>query len=290
MNDSCNTMKRLAILGGEAAITKTRLDLFKWPIVTEEDEQAVLAVLRSGDMSGTGITKKFEEEYAAWVGARHALGYCNGTSALLGAFWGCGIGAGDEVICPSITYWASCTAVLGLGATVNFADIDPDTLCIDPNDIEHRIGPRTKAIIAVHYTAHPCDMDRINAIASKYGVQVIEDASHAPGSLYCGRHCGTLGDVAGLSMMSGKSFAIGAASTPSGIYRGLGQSPGGNYSLLTVSIGQATGQNGPARRSVLTSIPATARLRSKAIFRLRWGGGFDRVVPHWAPVCMPNRH
>ncbi len=209
MND--RNSSRLAAFGGTPVVSNQNPSLFKWPIVTEEDEQAVLEVLRAGAMSNTDITKKFEAEYAAWVGVRHALGYCNGTASLLGAFWGCGIGAGDEVICPSVTYWASCTAVLGLGATVNFADIDPDTLCIDPGDIEHRIGPWTKAIVVVHYGGYPCDMDRITTIARRHGIKVIEDVSHAHGSLYRGRPCGTLGDVAGLSMMAGKGFAIGEA-------------------------------------------------------------------------------
>ncbi len=201
----------LAIFGGPKAVPATDPELFKWPIVTAEDEQAVLAVLRAGSMSGTDITKQFEQEYAAWTGSRHALGYCNGTASLLGAFWACGVGAGDEVICPSVTYWASCTAVLGLGATVNFADIDAETLCIDPADIEHRIGPRTRAIIVVHYAGHPCDMDPILAIARRHGIKVIEDVSHAHGALYKGRTCGTLGDVAAMSMMAGKGFAIGEA-------------------------------------------------------------------------------
>jgi perosamine synthetase len=201
----------LALLGGPKAVTADPGDLFKWPIVTAEDEQAILDVVRAGKMSGIDITRQFEQEYAAWVGVKYGLGYCNGTAALLGAFWACGIGAGDELICPSMTYWASCTAALGLGATVNFADIDPDTLCIDPSDIEHRIGPRTKAIVVVHYAGYPGDMDRILAIARKHKLRVIEDVSHAHGSLYKGRPCGAMGDVAAMSMMGGKSFAIGEA-------------------------------------------------------------------------------
>jgi dTDP-4-amino-4,6-dideoxygalactose transaminase len=201
----------LALRGGPKTLAKVDPSLFHWPIVTEEDEQAILDVVRAGKMSGIDITQQFEKEYAAWVGIKHGLGACNGTAALLGAFWACGIGAGDEVICPSMTYWASCTAVLGLGATVNFADIDPETLCIDPSDIEHRIGPRTKAIIVVHYAGYPCDMDRIVPIARKHKLKVIEDVSHAHGSLYRGKPCGTFGDVAAMSMMGGKSFAIGEA-------------------------------------------------------------------------------
>ena len=113
------TRETPAILGGPKAVEQHDPSLFHWPIVTAEDEQAVLDVLRAGTMSAINITQQFEKEYAAWNGTKHALGYCNGTAALLGAFWACGIGAGDEVICPSMTYWASCTAILGLGATVS---------------------------------------------------------------------------------------------------------------------------------------------------------------------------
>lgn len=94
------------------------------------------------------------------------------------------MGAGDEVICPSVTYWASAMPALSLGAAVHFADIHPDTLCLDPKDIEHRIGPRTRAIVVVHYCGYPCDMEAIMAIARRYGVKVIEDVSHAQGALY----------------------------------------------------------------------------------------------------------
>ncbi len=121
----------------------------------------------------------------------------------------CGVGAGDEIICPSVTYWASCAGALHLGATVNFADIERDTLCIDPDDIEHRIGPNTRAIVVVHYAAHPADMDRIIPIAERHGVKIIEDASHAHGTLYKGRMAGTCGDIAAMSLMSGKSLVAG---------------------------------------------------------------------------------
>ena len=201
----------LAMQGGMPAVTQEPGDLFTWPIVTEEDEQAVLDVLRVGGMSGNGITKEFEKEYAAWMEMQYALAYPNGTEALRAAMWACGVGAGDEVICPSMTYWASCTSALSLGAAVNFADIAPDTLCIDPKDIEHRIGPRTKAIIVVHYAGYPAPMDAIMAIARKHGVLVIEDVSHAHGGRYNGQMVGTFGDIAAMSMMAGKSFAIGEA-------------------------------------------------------------------------------
>ncbi len=199
----------LAIKGGPKAVKKENQKLFTWPIVTKEDEAAVLEVMRRGAMSNADITRQFEKEMADWLGLPYTLACCNGTAALLEAMWACGVGAGDEIICPSMTYWASCQPALTLGAAVNFADIDPNTLCIDPRDIEHRIGPRTKAIVVVHYCAHPCDMDAIMPIARKHNVKVIEDVSHAHGGLYKGRMLGTLGDIAAFSLMSGKSFPVG---------------------------------------------------------------------------------
>lgn len=203
------TQSQLAIHGGAKSVQTDAVDLFKWPIITTEDEAAVLEVLRRGAMSGTDVTLQFEEEFAAWQGAQYALACNNGTAALQSALYGCGISVGDEIICPSLTYWASALPVLALGASVVFADIDPVTLCIDPNDIEHRISENTRAIVVVHYVGHPADMDPIMEIARRRGLKVIEDVSHAQGGLYKGRKLGTIGDVAGMSLMSGKSFAIG---------------------------------------------------------------------------------
>ena len=202
-------MSELAIFGGEKAVKTVNPEMTKWPIITSEEEEAVLDVLRNVKMSGTDITKKFEEEFAQWIGVKYALGFNNGTASLLAAMYACGVRKGDEIICPSVTYWASCLQAMTLGATVVFANVKDETLCIDPEDIEAKITPRTKAIVCVHYLAHPCDMDPIMAIAKKHNLKVIEDLSHAQGGLYKGRRLGTIGDVAGISMMSGKSFAVG---------------------------------------------------------------------------------
>lgn len=201
--------EKLALKGGKKAVTTPPGDLFTWPIVTKEVEEAVLEVLRAGNMSGTDVTAKFEREFAQWLGVKYALAHNNGTAALHSAMFGLGIGKGDEIICPSITYWASCLPVFSLGGTVVFADIDPHTLCINPEDIEHRITERTKAIVVVHYCGYPCEMDVIMDIAHRHSIKVIEDASHAHGGLYKGRMVGTIGDVSAFSLMSGKSFAIG---------------------------------------------------------------------------------
>ncbi len=203
------TEEKLALFGGAKAIQTDPGDIFDWPIITEEDEAACLECLRAGGMSGTDITKQFEQEFAQWHGVEYALGHNTGTAALQAAMWACGVGAGDEIICPSITYWASALPAFSLRATVNFADIHPDTLTIDPDDIEHRINERTKAIMVVHYAGYPSDMDPIMEIAEKHGIKVIEDASHAHGGHYKGRLVGTIGHVTGMSCMSGKALPIG---------------------------------------------------------------------------------
>lgn len=199
----------LALFGGTKAVQCEPGDIFDWPIITREHEEAVLEVLRRGGMSGTEVTIEFEKEFAQWQGSRYALAFNNGTTSVQAAMFGCKVGIGDEIICPSVTYWASAAPVYSLGGTVVFANIDPYTLCIDPADIEHRISKRTKAIVVVHYLGHPADMDPIMEIAGRYGIKVIEDVSHAQGGLYKGRKLGTIGDVGAMSLMSGKSFAIG---------------------------------------------------------------------------------
>ncbi len=211
MAKETETRSTLALLGGEKSVKAERPDLFAWPIVTERHEQAVLDVLRARKMSGIEITKEFERKYAAMLGRKYGLAYNNGTAAILGAMYGLGIGLGDEVICPSITYWASVAQAYNLGATPVFADVDPETLCIDPQDIEHRITPRTKAIVVVHYAGMPAEMDAIMEIARRHNLKILEDASHAHGALYKGKEVGTFGEVAAFSLMTGKALAVGEA-------------------------------------------------------------------------------
>ncbi len=201
--------EKLAILGGEKSVLLKPEDLFTWPIITPEDEAATLEVLRRGAMSDTDVTQAFEKEFAEWQGTTYALGYCNGTASILGALFGCGIGQGDEVLCISVVYWAAVLPVRTLGATPVFVEIDPQTLCMDPTDIEHRITKRTKALIVVHNYAHHADLDPILDVARKHGLKLIEDVSHAQGGMYKGRKLGTFGDVAAMSLMAGKSLAIG---------------------------------------------------------------------------------
>src|SRR5947207_14744855 len=126
------TASPLALHGGPRAVRGEAGDLFRWPIITPEDEDAALEVLRAGKMSGTEITQQLEREFAEWHGAGFALGHNTGTAALHAAMFGCGVGQGDEIIAPSLTYWASALPALSLGASVVFADVHPETLGLDP--------------------------------------------------------------------------------------------------------------------------------------------------------------
>ena len=202
-------MSSLALLGGRPVLEKADESLFHWPIVNDAMVAAQTKVLMDGNMSGTDIARRFEERFAAWQGRRYALSHNNGTNALNAAMYAIGLGPGDEIACTSVTYWASCTGALALGASVVFCDIDPATLQMDPASFEARITPRTKAVMVVHYMAHPAPMDEIMSIARRHGIKVIEDVSHAQGGRYKGRMLGTFGDVAAMSLMSCKSFAIG---------------------------------------------------------------------------------
>jgi dTDP-4-amino-4,6-dideoxygalactose transaminase len=203
------TMSKLAFFGGPKAVTADEGDIFRWPIITAEDEEAVLDVLRRGAMSGWDLTLDFEEDLKSYFGLQYALCHNTGTAAIHAALWACGVGVGDEIISQSMTFWGTSLQVFSLGGTVVFSEIDPDTLTMDPDDIEHRITERTKAIVPVHYCAYPADMDPIMDIAERHGLKVIEDVSHAQGGLYKGRLLGTIGHIGAMSIMSGKSLACG---------------------------------------------------------------------------------
>lgn len=202
-------MEKLALLGGAPIFTENAPEeLFRWPIITKEDEEAALDVVRNNKFSGTEITTKFQEEFAAWQGVEYALAFTNGTMSLNAAMFAIGLGMGDEIICTTKTYWASIVPAMAFGATAVFCNID-EMMSMDVQDIERCITPRTKAIMVVHYLGYPCNMDAIMEIAKKHNLYVIEDVSHAQGGLYKGRKLGTFGDVSAMSMMSGKAFAAG---------------------------------------------------------------------------------
>lgn len=202
-------MKKTALLGAEPMIKEAAPgDLFKWPILTQEDIDAVMDVVINNRFSRTDITIKFQEEFAEWQGRKYALAFTNGTMSLSAAMFAIGLGMGDEIICPTKTYWGSVSQAINFGASAVFCNIN-DKLSLDPEDLERCITPKTKAIVVVHYFGYPCDMDTIMEIANRHGIYVIEDVSHAHGTMYKGRKVGTFGHIAAMSMMSWKVFAAG---------------------------------------------------------------------------------
>lgn len=150
--------------------------------------------------------KAFEQEFAQFCGAGHAIGVSDGTDGLQLALLGCGVGSGDEVITVSHTFIATAEAILLIGATPVFVDIDPDTYTMDVTQIESRITPKTRAILPVHLYGQCADMDAINAIAQRHGLVVIEDACQAHGAVYKGRKAGSLGDAAAFSFYFSKNL------------------------------------------------------------------------------------
>lgn len=175
----------------------------------EEDIEEVVKVLKSDYLTTGPKIREFEEKVEKYVGAKHAVAVCNGTAALHIAALAAGIGEGDEVITTPITFAASANCVLYCGGTPVFADIDPKTYNIDPAEIEKKITERTKAIIPVHYTGQPCDMQKIHEIAKKHSLLVLEDAAHALGAAYHGEKIGGLSDMTCFSFHPVKPITTG---------------------------------------------------------------------------------
>lgn len=177
--------------------------------IEEDDIQAVVDVLRSDYLTTGPKISEFEKMVADYVGAKYAVAISNGTSALHAACFAAGIQAGDEVITTPLTFAASTNCVLYCGGTPVFADVDPKTYNIDPEDIRRKITDKTKAIIAVHLAGQPCDMDEIHKIAKEHNLLVIEDGAHALGSVYKGKKVGTLSDMTTFSFHPVKPITTG---------------------------------------------------------------------------------
>lgn len=180
------------------------------PFIGAEEEQAVIGALRSGWITQGPRVAEFEEQFRSYLGAEHAVAVSSCTTGLHLAMLALGIGRGDEVICPSLSFIATANSVAYTGATPIFCDIDLETYNIDPEQIEQLITPRTRAILVVHQIGVPADMDRIVAIAKQYGILVIEDAACAIGSEYNGQIVGRpLGVMACFSFHPRKVLTTG---------------------------------------------------------------------------------
>ena len=207
MND-----ERLALLGGEPRITAKQ---GPYPRFSDSAIRRVENLLRVGTTTGFNKScpeiEEAEREIARWQGAEYCLGTSSGHGALQSALAGLEITSGDEVITTPYTWGASLSCILHNNAIPVFADVDSDSGLLDPDSIEERVTPRTKAILVVHLFGQPADMTRIGAIAERHGLSVIEDGSQAHGAIHAGRKVGVYGDAAGFSCMGGKLLASSEA-------------------------------------------------------------------------------
>ena len=200
-------MEKLAIDGGSPVRSKMLNYAHQW--IDESDIEAVIEVLR-GDWLTTGPkVEEFEHAIAEYTGAKEAVAVNTGTAALHAAAFAAGIGPGDEVIVPPLSFVASANCVLYLGGKPVFADIDPRTLNLDPAAAESKITSRTKAIVAVDLCGQPCEHDALRALADEHELIVIEDAAHSLGATYHGHNVGTLQDLTTLSFHPVKHITTG---------------------------------------------------------------------------------
>jgi dTDP-4-amino-4,6-dideoxygalactose transaminase len=201
-------MDKLAINGGKPVRTKP---FPEWPIYGEIEERLLLEVLHSGKWGGTGRIKlpQLERKFAALHGAKHAVSVVNGTMAITIALQAAGIQPGDEVIMPPYTFIATASAALMFGAIPVFADVEEETLLLDPEKVEAAITKKTKAIIAVHIAGAPANMTRLQDIAKKHGLILLEDAAQAVGARWEHQGVGTFGHAATFSFQASKNINAG---------------------------------------------------------------------------------
>ena len=203
-------MTTLAIAGGEPAIKGVEFP--QWPSVSLQEIQAVVDLLKKNTLSiydRSGIYEIFENNFAKYHGVKYALSHNSGTSALHAAFFATGIGPGDEVLAPTYTFLATVMPIFQTGASPVLCEMNPDTLCIDVNDIERKITKRSKAIVITHMWGHPCEMDTIVKLTQKYNLFLIEDCSHGHGATYNGKKVGTFGDIGCFSLEGHKAVHAG---------------------------------------------------------------------------------
>jgi len=208
--------EKLAIYGGPKAKTTSNMPMYPGGLeIGEEEKKQVLEVLDRkylfryyGPDQYPSKVREFELKFAEKVGAKYALAVNSCTSALITSMVSCGVGPGDEVIVTGYTFFASCASIVSAKAIPVICEID-ETLTMDPDDIEKKITPATKALVVVHMRGVPCDMDRIMAIAKKHDLKVIEDCAQAMGGTYKGKYLGTFGDCGCYSFQYHKIITAG---------------------------------------------------------------------------------
>jgi len=183
--------------------------VFGAPAIEEDEIAEVVTTLRSGWLGTGPRVQRFEEEFRTYKGAAHAAAVSSCTAALHLSMLASGLRPGDEVITTALTFPATVNAILHAGATPVLADVDPRTMNLDPNDVERRVGPRTRALVPVHFAGRACDMDALLDIARRHGLRVIEDCAHAIETEHRVGKAGTLGDVGCFSFYVTKSVVAG---------------------------------------------------------------------------------
>jgi len=199
--------EKLAIEGG--APTRSSFLPYARQTIEDDDVAAVVEALRSPWLTTGPRIDELERAFADYVGTKHAVAFSSGTAALHGAAFALRLGAGDEVVVPALTFAASAACAVYVGARPVLADVDPETLNLDPGELERRLTARTRAIVAVHYAGVPVDMEAVLAIADRVGAVVIEDAAHAIGARTPLGACGTLGGLAVFSLHPAKQLTSG---------------------------------------------------------------------------------
>lgn len=205
-------MPRLAINGGPAEAGSLKEKVPRWPKISDEDKRALIDVLESRRWcriyTGSKV-EMFEEAFSKYHDAKHGVAVSNGTVALELALKTIGVGVGDEVLVPAVTFIATASAVTEFGAVPIFVDINPETATMSPEDLEESVTERTKAVVVVHYGGYPADFDQILPIAEKHDLSLIEDCAHAHGTEWKGRKVGAIGYMGGFSFQESKSLTAG---------------------------------------------------------------------------------
>lgn len=274
------------------------------PYLSGNELEYVADCVSSTWISSNGkYISRFESMFAEFCNVKHAVATNNGTTALHLALVALGVGPGDEVILPTVTYIATANAVTYCGAKPVLVDVVPGTLCLDPADVERRITPRTKVIIPVHLYGQPADMGAIRSLAEKYGIHVVEDAAEAHGAEYAGRKVGGHGTCATFSFFGNKIVTTGEGGMVTTddddlaarlrLYRGQGMDPerrywfpvvGYNYRMTNIQAALGVAQmehiGEAVRRRTEVADAYTSALRSleSRVF-------IPRPAPQTAPVC-----
>lgn len=204
-------MAQLALAGGRPLLPQ-ELSAVTWPVHGIEEVAAVSEVLESGIWGATGLGPRIDmlnQTWAEFCNTRRSVALANGTVAIELSLRAFGVGPGDEVIVPAWTFMATASAVAMAGATPIFVDVDKNSLCMNPDDVEAAITTRTRALVPVHFGGHPADMDALGNIAERHNLTIVEDAAQAHGASWRGQRVGGLGDCGSFSLQQSKNLQCG---------------------------------------------------------------------------------